>query len=257
MKVKRLPQILSKTSSPEFALTLTLLLGAVVSPAFAQVQASAQFGNQDLSTGSNHVSANQDTLLPPEVVPQDPLSYKRSGGYGAADSAAPGLVSSNERGTNGPQNQMQSAKDFRNALMDSLAGKGYYPQFNNQNPFTDQSGQAIRSFGQAGSQPNPYNLGSPMLGQSDWMNADQEEIANNPPPSQTQTLTGGVRTPYAPYQGGNRYAHGLGYAASVGETVGAGIFSATTGHGGASAAYGLGYTGAALLNFGMHNGFRY
>jgi hypothetical protein len=198
-------------------------------------------------------AAGQDDLLPPEVVPIDPHS---AGGSNAANQTAPGLVDpSNANGTAANANQMQSAQDFRKALMDSLAGKGSYPQFNGRNPYGNQFSQN-NQFAQGGQPINQMgnqsfaNQGQPPLGQADLMNPNpnQDTTMANATPPQTQTLSGPVGLPQTANRGGNPYAHGLGNATSLGATLYSGAMT------GGQGLYSLGLTGASLLNYGYQNG---
>lgn len=232
-----------------------------VNPA-CQLSCQAQSNAYGSFNEPANVGPDQDSLLPPEVVPVDSRSFKGTGSPQSGDTqaqmSAPGLVPNSGQAPIGSANEMQSAQDFRKAMMDSLAGKGNYPQFQNHNPFVDQSGQGQQPINQIGNQAFANNAGSPPLGQSDWITPNQgDNTMPSAVPPQTQTLTGGVRVPSTPYQGGNQYAHGLGMLSSLGMTLGTGLFAIGSGRGGAGAAYGLGYTGAALLNYGAHTGFRF
>jgi hypothetical protein len=222
---------LFKTTRIGLALASTLLLVSQVNP----LKAEAQQAN----TGSS-----QDILLPPEVVPSSQYSA-------SSMSSAPGLISNPAEAATQPAGQMQSAQDFRKALMDSLAGKGNYPQFNGSNPYGNQFAQNNNQFvGQPQNNQSFANQGQPPLGQGDWMTPNQDNTLVNANPPQTQTLTGPVRSMRPPYQGGNSYAHTLGNAASLGATIYSGALSGGQGY------YGLGYTGAGLLNYGYQNGFK-
>jgi hypothetical protein len=235
---------LSESTPMGFALATTLLLSSAVSPSgLLRVEA------QQVNAGSD-----QDSSLPPEVVPTDPFSAKGAGNASAM--TVPGLVSNPTEATNAPVGEMQSAQDFRKALMDSLSGKGNYPQFNGRNPFANNSGQNNVPFGQSGQPLNQTGnqsfstAGQPPLGQSDWTAPTQDNSMVNSTPPQTQMLSGPVAAPQTPNRGGNSYAHGLGAGTSAASTVYSGAMS------GGSGLYGLGLTGAGLLNYGFQNSLK-
>jgi hypothetical protein len=174
----------------------------------------------------------------------------------AANQGVPGMVDpSSSNGAAINPNQMQSAQDFRKALMESLQGKGNYPQFNGRNPYANQFSQN-NQFAQSGQQFNQMgnqsfaNQGQPPLGQSDLINPTQDNTLANATPPQTQTLSGPVRLPQMANRGGNPYAHGLGSATSLGSTLYSGAMSGGQGF------YSLGLTGASLLNYGYQNGMK-
>src|SRR5262249_8487722 len=157
------------------ALASTLLLSSAVNPSIL-AKAEAQQSEQD--------------SLPPEIVPSNSA-------YASSASSAPGLVS-NQAEANQPAGQIQSAQDFRKALMDSLAGKGTYRKFNGRNPYGNQFAQNNNQFaprGQPMGNQSFANQGQPPLGQSDWMTPTQDNTMANANPPQTQTLSGPVSTP--------------------------------------------------------------
>lgn len=255
-----------------FALATTLLLSSTIHPS-GLFPAEAQSAN---------AAGDQESLLPPEVVPVDPNSaYSSSSMAGAggfqSGGNVPGLVTNPQETVNSLAAETQSAQDFRKSLMDSLAGKGNYPQFNNQNPYAspsvnqpvNQSANQVPNQGapvqpeqpvQPQVQPNDPSNGQPFannaiaptLGQSDWMNPNQDNSMANAQPPQSQVMSGPVRNNQAPSRGGTGFAHGLGIGTSLGSTVLTGAMM-----GGPMGAYSLGLSGLTLLNFGLRNGFRF
>jgi hypothetical protein len=206
-----------------------------------------------------HVSAQAqatwseaDSGLPPEVVPINPTAANMSWQSGSsataghsAQMAAPGLVSQQATAATATAPPMQSARDFRKAMMSSLEGKGIYPQFSNPN---NLNGNQLNQFGQN----NMQSAAGPNLGQSGWVTPDQNYSQSPAVPAQTQTLSGGTSISSVPRQGGNSLGHGLGLVTSLGAT---GLTGATMRGGGGF--YGLGLTGLTLLNYGAHSGFRF
>lgn len=210
----------------------------------------AQSPSLDQSMGANY---SQDSFLPPEVVPQ------ADAGAGMMMSATPGQLSDmNPNAGHMNLNQASgtmSAKDMRRAAFDSLLGN---TQLSNQTP---QYGQ--QAFGAPG-QFTPFNQpnqmpGAPQgqyaVGQPDWLNP--AVAGNNMMPqygnsSQTQTLTGGSKSPIV-----RRDTRRGGFANNLagGAGMGAGLLATQLRRPGSL--FGLGFTGLTMTGLGMRNGFRF
>jgi len=241
-----------------FSLLISTLL--IVAPVSAQ-EMQASSGSLSQSSG---LGLDQDSLLPPEVVPLDPASatqmtnsqaQSRAADMASAPSA-PGMSQASpsnmlpQMQTGGGQ---QSAQDFRRDAFNSLYNQGTLPQ---QNAMQNPALQSMQ--GQMGQQPNQFGGGMPggqqqpqQLGQSGWMAANGA--------SQQQTLTGGVQNP--PSQHGNSKfnsaKHLLGTATGFGGGILVGAMMMRGGNSSPAAMMGMGLLGAGVLNYGMRNAFRF
>lgn len=279
MKRLRLQTRLMKATPTGLTLSATLLIGTVLGQSCLFVYPPQANSAQTTSAGDPYDSFSQpvpnsgETNLPPEIVPIDPNSaYSQPVGSAISPSASaesqafvPGLDMHPVQAVG--SGQRQSAKDFRREMMNSLAGQGNYPQFNNQNPYANQLGQApqavppVQSFNpqpdsQQGNQSFDNNSNQSMnqsnVGQSNWTTSDQTNPANIAAQPQTQSLTGGAVASPANAASGSSYGHGLGLATSLGSSVFSGALMR-----GSGGLYGLGMLGGTLLNYGAHSGFRF
>lgn len=148
---------------------------------------------------------DQDSLLPPEVVPLDPNAASRmsqsQAQYRAANMTPSAPSSSQSIPGLGSQSlsqgaPVQSAQEFRNQAFNSLYNQGTLapPQTASQAPWSGmQQGQQQQQMNQQqpymqGQQPNmAMGASNGQVAQSGWMNA------NGAP--QQQTLSGGVQQP--------------------------------------------------------------
>jgi len=190
------------------------------------------------------IGPDQDSLLPPEVVPLDPSAIKAvpSQSYSPTASnfgsqSVPGMSNGNE-----PAAPTQSAQDFRKAAFDQLYGQTpIHPQTNNPN-LQMMQGQMGQMPGQMPGQPNQSQFGGSNPGTPGM-------VADNPEPTQSQTLSGGIKT-----QSGQKPSklakleHNVGLVTSFGA---AGMTGMSSGAG----MYSLGLMGVSLLNMGMRNAF--
>jgi hypothetical protein len=169
---------ISKESKPSarkavaHALLLTALVGQV---AFCMPQAFAQ-----------GISPDQDSLLPPEVVPLDAAgnnNFAAAPAQGMAPAVGNSMPSSSAPAFN--PGEMQTAQQWRKAAFDSMQNNpNVTPAFSHQNPaLMSQQGQMGQMPGQMGQN------GTPGLGQSPWMNAQGQPMTGA---AQTQTLSGAV-----------------------------------------------------------------
>jgi hypothetical protein len=189
------------------------------------------------------VGPDQDSLLPPEVVPLDPsaiskMAPSQSNSPASNFGSVPGLSNSSE-----PVAPTQSAQDFRKSMFDKLMGQPpVTPQISNPNLQSMQgqmgqmpSAQQPNQFGQFGAPANSPGSGPGM-------------IADNPGRTQSQTLSGGVKSPNT-----NKpsklagLSHTLGTATAFGA---AGLSGASSPQG----LYSLGLMGVSLINVGLRGG---
>jgi len=178
MNAKHTRQILkeSKQSAPK-AVAVALLLAAMVGQAtFFLPQASAQ-----------GISPDQDSLLPPEVVPLDAAggnNFAASSMSAQSNYSAPGSYSSTPQQSAPAYNpaDMQTAQQWRKAAFNSMTNNP-----NAQPVYAPQGNPQLMSMqGQMGQMPNQPGG----LGQSPWMNASGQPLLGA---NQTQTLSGAVQ----------------------------------------------------------------
>ena len=160
--------------SAKKAVAVALLLAAMVGQAAFMPQAYAQ-----------GISPDQDSLLPPEVVPLD-----AAGGNNFANSMpaqnnfnAPSNFQAAQSAPQFNPAEMQTPQEWRKAAFDSMTNNAnaqpiYAPQANPQ---------LMPMQGQMGQMPGNNPSG---LGQSPWMNANGQPMASAP--AQSQTLSGQV-----------------------------------------------------------------
>jgi hypothetical protein len=216
----------------------------------ATVSAGQSAFAQGANTAGNYspngtLGADQESLLPPEVVPLDPSAANSMSSAQATNrqtqvtdaNSIPGLVPTAQgKGT-------ISAKDFRQSAFDNLYSQGQAP---GQNPSQmpqgwQQAGEVNYNQGQQNSLQNMY---SPQA----------QQMANNQAP-QAQTLTGPPKTKpkrHDTRRGGfTNTMNGLA-------TFGAGALSATyMMNRPGNALMGLGMWGLTTTGFGTRNGFRF
>lgn len=218
---------------------LTLLLAATVSCQVAMAQDSSSAGSY---SSSSSLGPDQDSLLPPEVVPLDPATAnslsaaqaekRQTSSYGSGateGSVVPGLVS------NGVPNGMQTAKDARNAAFNSLYGQGQIPQ-QPQSVGINQS----------------YILGqNPMNGSG---SAPYGSSAQPVMPAQSQMLSGGSKIKPKIHDikraGFSNVISGLAGFGAGAMTAGA-LMRPT------NSMAGLGIFGLTMTGFGVRNAFRF
>ncbi|MBI4533778.1 MAG: hypothetical protein HY711_07500 [Candidatus Melainabacteria bacterium] len=248
----------SKTSNKPGAVALVLFL--FIGQVSVGQSVYAQALSQGTSTGLYPVATFQgeDTLLPPEVVPLEPLAasrmsqaqaQSRASGYGEA--VAQGNLASGD-----PLSALQSAQDFRKAALNSLMGQGQLPG----QMATANQGQTTMPYNtsQLGSSPLiTSNTNSDVqLGQSSWMQPGQNPSAaqsSQVSHGQMQTLSGGVK---------QKQVHrdirrsGLSNALSALGGFGSGVMVGSMVRN-PNTAFGLGMFGLGLTGFGVRNAFRF
>lgn len=229
--------------------------------------------------GSNNFGSEQDSLLPPEVVPIDPTSAGRVAQSQALSfepaQTVPGLAGGAETSGSNALAKMQSAKDYRKAALESLMNQkvapyqysgsgsafgnqpGVLPQMSGQIP--GQQVQGIPPLDTNSMQQAPLTVGQngTQLGMSPLM---QPGAAGKAPQtialqqSQSQTLTGSVKKAKATRQDTRR--GGFTHAASALTGFGSGFFMGSVLRSPGSLA-GFGLYGLAATGLGMRNGLRF
>lgn len=243
------------------AATVLLASSSVGQAASAQGYASGQ-SNYFASAGSE-----QDSLLPPEVVPLDPVAanklmesqaQSRAANIDIPDmQSAPGMVTMDQPGAG-----MQTAQDARKAAFNQLMGqnqvapinRSYQPQMpgGQMGPggFPGAPGAGNPNFPyqpqMANNYPGPQGGAGGQTAQSGWMQPGQ---------GGQQTLSGGVK--YTQQRRDIRRA-GLSNAVSAVAGLGTGLFLGSL----VSRSYysnpvGLGMMGLGMTGFGIRNGFRF
>jgi hypothetical protein len=192
------------------------------------------------------VEPDQDSLLPPEVVPLDPSAAGRmvqpsQPGQGQNFGSAPGLSNASVPTSN--------ASDFRKAAFDSLMGQPVQMPVNNNPNLQSMQGQ----MGQMPSAPNQFGNQPNQFGNQFGGGATPGLVANNPVPTQSQTLSGGVKSPEVgkPSKLGG-FKHSLGLATSFGGGIMTGVLMS---RGNPMSLYSTGLMGVGLMNYGMRNSF--
>lgn len=251
------------------SVALTLMIGVfgqglLSTPAGAQGYDAGQAGYLGQAQG---LSPDQDSLLPPEVVPHGmPADISPAAPQqGMTMGASPGLLDSTTPGTSMNMNAAppMTPQSMRRAAFESLMNQ---PIGNQMNQFTPTQGS---TFGQSQPAPGgsfgaplmdpqggPFAPGQPgigQLGQPDWLIMGNNKSPNaNAQVSQTQTLTAGSKIPITRHdtrRGGA--AHNISGFSSVGAGLLTGLVRRP------NSLFGLGATGVMMTGFGVRNGFRF
>jgi hypothetical protein len=218
------------------AISLTLLT-ALIGTFFISPVAQAQ-----------GLGPDQDSLLPPEVVPLDSnggasMQASQQQAMQAGQQQAQHMGSFNSPAmSNAPQapvQQMQTPAEWRKAAYDSMMNNP-----NAQPVFAPQQAQMGQMPGQPGAN------GQPQVGQSGWQGGNGQAMATS---TQSQTLSGQVQQPNYNKKGGNSKLSGLAHTASMATMVGGGVLMGALMMRRAPAygVYSSGMMGASLLNYGM------
>jgi len=158
------------------AVAHALLLAALVGQAaFFMPQAFAQ-----------GISPDQDSLLPPEVVPLDAAgsnNFAAAPGQNMAPAANAGSMPASNAPAYNP-GEMQTAQQWRKDAFNSMMNNP-----NAQPSFSQSSPALVAQQGQMGQMPGQGQNGAPGLGQSPWMSPSGQPMTG---PAQTQTLSGAV-----------------------------------------------------------------
>jgi hypothetical protein len=219
---------------------LTALIGTLIITPVAQAQG---------------LGPDQDSLLPPEVVPLDAnggasMQASQQQAMQAGQQQAQRMGSFNAPASfnspamsNAPQapvQQMQTPAEWRKAAYDSM--------MNNPNAQPIFAPQQQAQMGQMPGQPGAN--GQPAVGQSGWQSGNGQAMATS---TQSQTLSGQVQQPNYNKKGGPSKLSGLAHTASMATMVGSGVLMGalmmrrSPGYG----IYSSGMMGASMLNYGM------
>jgi hypothetical protein len=205
---------------------------------------------------------NQDSYLPPEVVP-----INQSVNYGPALTSVKSIANilpvgtgSNVPGTISQitqQQNFQTPQEARQAIYDSWANNKIFPQFNGSsyneatNPMNNLANQSISSQNFPAGQIQ--NLGQTMPQDLDnRMNPTANNYQNDAAPPQTQTLSGATNTPSTSQQ---RTSGGISHAYSMVSTLGSTGMALSSG--GIGNVYNAGLLGLTLTNYSANNGLKF
>jgi hypothetical protein len=227
---------------------LVILIGSTVVSAPG---AYAYSGPYDQSTGLGSrncivqgLGPDQDSLLPPEVVPMDSTA---GANYQASQQQAaqmnPAVVDSHAMSqapaAAAPAQAMQSSQEWRKAAFDSLMNNpSAQPVFGTQQPQ-----MAAMNGSQAG------------VGQSGWTGANGQPMQA---PAQSQTLSGQAQQQSFPKKNsGPSKLASVAHMASMATMFGSGALTGAlmTRSYSPLGFYGPGLMGASMMNYGLRNGF--
>lgn len=242
-------------STLAFSALVTLIGSTVVSAPGAY----AYNGSVDPATGAGTMNCiaqalgpDQDSLLPPEVVPLDSTagaSYQASQQQAAQMNpySAPATPSNNSMSqapaaaaaSSAPAQAMQSSQEWRKAAFDSLMNNpSAQPTFGTQQP---------QMAAQNGSQSG--------VGQSGWTGANGQPMQA---PAQSQTLSGQAQQQsYPKKNSGPGKLSSVAHMASMATMFGSGALTGAlmTRSYSPMGFYGPGLMGASMMNYGLRNGF--
>jgi len=244
-------------------LAISLLFAAQTTIQSVQAQGMEAVAGSLSQTSS--LGPEQESLLPPEVVPLDSVVAQRMT-QAQAQSRAVGMDAMPQAQGQGfvpgmAGQQMQTAQDFRRAAFDSLMGQqnaqprqGFGQGMPGQNGFMNNQPLDPNALGQSPLMSN--NGGNPQLSQSGWMQPGQSPamvnngISTNP---QSQMLSGSVRQKQ--YRRDIKRA-GLSNAFSALAGFGSGMMLGSMVRN-PNSGFGLGMMGLGMTGFGTRNGFRF
>jgi len=220
--------------------------------ALAVALVSCLFGQTLPAMAQYSLQAEQDLLLPPDVVPLDPAVGQRM----SQAQAAARQNNNNNSFNNGQQSAMAGDPSMANGMSNGMSNgndQGMQNNFNNQSQgqFNNNGMQQANNM----NQPNGNVPGT--TGTSDWImpggqdqNAPMTAYGNV---SQTQTLTA---PPSNPIVRRTTRRGGMGTAVSALAGFGAGAMVGTMIRR-PNSLFGLGATGLFMTGFGTRNGFRF
>lgn len=256
MKTLNTAKQIAKEAATKLALSLTVVsvIGQLsTSPVMAQ---GMQAGQMESLSQMSGLGADQESLLPPEVVPLDPQAAAKLS-QTQAQNRQNGF-DSNAMGQ--PQAAMPDARANRQDAFNALMGReDLTQQANNQMSqpqFQPMNGAQMDQYApgqllpqaqqQAGAQ---FNQQQPPMGVSAWQQPGQN---GQNFPAQTQTMSGKVKRSPLKGIGRSGLSHGLtGLAA-----FGAGAFTMSRMRSPAML-YSGGIMGLGLANYGLRSGFRF
>ena len=237
---------IAKEAATKLALSLTVVTVAgqlSISPVMAQGMDAGQMGELSQMTG---LGADQESLLPPEVVPLDPQAASKLSQTQAANRQMGGYDAMTQPAVDARSNR----QDAFNALM----GREDMNQQMNQAQFQPMNGAQMDQYapgqllpqaqGQSGQQFNQQPMGV-----SAWQNPNQNAQSF---PAQQQTLAGKVKR--APMKGIGRT--GLSHTLTGLAAFGAGAYTMSMMRSPAML-HSAGIMGLGLGNYALRSGFRF
>ncbi len=240
---------IAKERATKLAISLTVcsVFGLSISPVMAQGFESG-------------LSADQESLLPPEVVPLDPQAAQKltqaqaqsrqMGGYEAQPQAMPQAMSNARANRQDAFNSLMGREDLMQQANNQMAPSALQPMNGAQQ---DQyaPGQLLpQAQQQAGAQMNQQDQQQQPMGQSAWQNPGQN--GQNSFPAQNQTLAGKVKR--SPLKGIGRT--GLSHTLTSLAAFGAGAYTMSLMRG-PSMLYSGGMMGFGMGNYALRSGFRF
>ncbi|GEM_PF-492410 len=256
------------TANKKICLTALIAVTVALVSNGAGLAALAQ-GLEGGSTGGFNepaaLEADQDSLLPPEVVPLDPsVAARMSQSQAQARAAQMNMPVQAAPGMSDPSAQfggMQTARQARQAAFDSLMNQSQAPPVNQSYQGSFAGGGQANNFGSMGNMtaggPAPQGFNSPTAAQPQVASNSGSPQSNWVQPGQagSQTLTGGVKN--APVRHDIRRG-GFSNAMSAVAGLGTGLFlGSLVNRSYYSSPFGLGMFGLGLTGFGLRNGFRW
>ncbi len=224
--------------------------------ALAVALVSCLFGQTLPAMAQYSLQAEQDAMLPPDVVPLDPAVGQRM----SQAQAAARQNNANNSYNNGQQSAMAGDPSMANGMSNGMSN-GMPNNMSNdqgmQNNFNNQSQGQFNNMQQANNMGQPNGNAPGSTGTSDWImpngqdqNAPMTAYGNV---SQTQTLTA---PPSNPIVRRSTRRGGMGTAVSALAGFGAGAMVGTMIRR-PNTLFGLGATGLFMTGFGTRNGFRF
>lgn len=203
---------------------------------------------------------DQESLLPPEVVPLDPqVATKMSQTQAASRAmsstdAVPGMApgaGSNNIPAGLPAAATQSPQDFRQAAFNNLMGQPVAPAAPPVNPNL----QMMQAQMAPGMNQAPGMAQQGQVGQSAWVTPGLNQSGMSPNQAaggmQSQTLSGGVKNPEIGRPSKlSKLSHGIGLATMLGSGV---VVGAAMSRNPASL-YSTGLFGLGVAQYGLRNG---
>ncbi len=251
------------------SISAALLLTTVVATAAGAQEMGA--GSMEAMSPSSMIGPDQDSLLPPEVVPLDPRAASAmSANQGQSRQQANSTGAMPSYTGNVPGLQEMSAQDMRRQAFESLYGQGQPMQQQQMQQMQQQQMQQMQQAQQpqqvwrAGQQQPPMDPAMAMqqppglvggAAQSQYPmpialgNAPQEA-----PPAQSQTLTGGPKN--QPVKR-DILRKGFSNVFSAATTFGAGALTSAVLMKPNNPWLGAGYYGMSMTGLGNRNGFRF
>ncbi|MGD9682856.1 MAG: hypothetical protein AB7W16_16825 [Candidatus Obscuribacterales bacterium] len=251
----------SNKTSLKTAVGLALALGLASSSFYMEASAQGLDAKAGLLGETVGLSPDQDTLLPPVVVPFDhnqarklyaPEASSKVISAEVEDDVVPALAPDQEHMNMSPASGIQSARDLRQSAINSLMTGGNLAALNPQ--AGADPGQIAQSF-------NPLvdpSQTAQLTGQPDWLAPQDAGAAMQHPGyignvGQTQTLTAGSKVPIVRR---DIRRGGLGNAIAGFTSLGAGMLSGSNLRR-PNSLMGLGIMGLTSTGFGVRNGFHF